>query len=153
MPSLLLAENVPIIDLDSTIFLQLGVFVIIGLLLTRYLFRPYLEVSRARAEGIEGARAEARRMEEEAQAKMAEYAQAFNAAKSKANVERAKLQAEAVERERAIVEAARKTNAEAIERARAQIVADAEVARAELQPRARDIARDIAKKILGREVT
>ena len=153
MPSLLLAENVPIIDLDSTIFLQLGVFVIIGLLLTRYLFRPYLEVSRARAEGIEGARDEARRMEEEAQAKVAEYTQAFNAAKSKANAERAKLQAEAVERERAIVEAARKTNAEAIERARAQIVADAEVARTELQPRARDIARDIAKKMLGREVT
>ena len=49
MPSLLLAENVPIIDLDSTIFLQLGVFVITGLLLTRILFRPYLAVSRARA--------------------------------------------------------------------------------------------------------
>jgi F-type H+-transporting ATPase subunit b len=153
MPSLLLAENVPIIDLDSTIFLQLLVFVITGFLLTRILFRPYLEVTRARAEGIEGARAEARRMDEEAQARMAEYAQAFNAAKSKANVERAKLQAEAVERERAIVEAARKTNAEALERARAQIIADAEVARAELQPRTRDIARDIAKKILGREVT
>lgn len=152
MPSLLLAENVPIIDLDSTIFLQLGVFVITGLLLTRILFRPYLQVSRARAEGIEGARAEARRMDDEAQAKMAEYAQAFNTAKSKANTERAKLQGEAVERERAIVEAARKANAEALEKARAQIVADAEVARAELGPRARDIARDIAKKILGREV-
>src|SRR5262245_8876343 len=97
MPTLVLAEAVPIIDLDSTILLQVGVFVITGLLLTRYLFRPYLKVSQARADGIEGARAEARQMDDEAQAKMAEYAQAFNAAKSKANAERAKLQAEAVE--------------------------------------------------------
>ncbi len=152
MPSLLLAENIPIIDLDSTVFLQLGVFVLTALILSRVLFKPYLAVRNARVAGIEGARDEARRMDEEAQAKMAEYDQAFNAARAKANLERAKLQAEAVTREREMVDATRKKTAQALDAARARIAQDAEAARAELQPRTREIAREIATKILGREV-
>ncbi|HKA89648.1 MAG TPA: ATP synthase F0 subunit B [Haliangiales bacterium] len=152
MPSLLLAENIPIIDLDSTVFLQLGVFVLMALILSQVLFKPYLAVRNARTAGIDGARDEAHRMDEEAQAKMAEYDHAFNAARTKANLERAKLQAEAVAREREIVEAARKATVEALDAAHASIARDAEGARAELQPRTREIAREIATKILGREV-
>ena len=152
MPSLLLAENIPIIDLDSTVFLQLGVFIITALILSRVLFKPYLAVRNARVAGIEGARDEARRMDEEAQAKIAEYTLAFNTARTKANLERGKLQAEAVANERDIVEGARKATTQALEEARETIGKNAETARAELQPRAREIAREIATKILGREV-
>jgi F0F1-type ATP synthase membrane subunit b/b' len=153
MPSLVLAENIPIIDLDSTVFLQLGVFILTALLLSRYLFKPYLAVRNARVAGIEGARDEARRMAEEADAKIAEYDRAFNTARTKANLERGKLQSEAVVREREIVEGARATTTQALGDARARIAKDADAARAELQPRTREIARDIATKILGREVS
>ncbi len=38
------AHDPPLLDLDSTVFLQLGIFVITALILTRVLFRPYLRV-------------------------------------------------------------------------------------------------------------
>src|SRR5262249_9341329 len=139
----LLAENIPIIDLDSTVFVQLGVFIVTALILSRFLFKPYLAVRNARVAGIEGAKDEARRMDEEATAKIAEYEHAFNAARSKANLERAKLQAEAVVREREITEAARAATTQALDEARARVSKEAEAARAELAPRAKEIARDI----------
>jgi F-type H+-transporting ATPase subunit b len=146
------AESPPIIDLDSTVFLQLAIFVVTALVLTRFLFRPYLAVKSARAAGIEGARDEARRMEEESQAKMAGYEQAFAQARSRASAERAKLQGEAVAREREILDAARTRTVAALDQARKRLDADAAETRRQLEPRAREIAQAIASKILGREV-
>ncbi len=146
------AEAPPIIDLDSTVFVQLAIFVVTMIVLSRFLFRPYLAVRAARSAGIEGARDEARRMDEEAKARVADYEQAFAAARGKANAERGKLQSEAVAREREITDAARKTTVAAVDEARRKIAADAEAARRQLEPRAQEIARSIARKILGREV-
>jgi F-type H+-transporting ATPase subunit b len=146
------AKDPPIIDLDSTIFLQLGIFIVTALVLSRFLFRPYLEVKTARGAGTEGAKDEARRMAEEADARLADYEQALAKARSKASAERAKLQGEAVKRENEITEAARASNQVAIEEARRKLDTDATAARKQLEPRAQEIARAIARKILGREV-
>jgi F0F1-type ATP synthase membrane subunit b/b' len=146
------AKDPPIIDLDSTVLVQLAIFVVTALVLSRTLFRPYLAVKAARGAGIEGARDEARRMEEEAAAKVAGYDQAFAQARSRAGAERTKLQSEAVGRERQILDAARTSTGAALEQARKKLAADAAAARAQLEPRAQEIARAIARKILGREV-
>jgi F-type H+-transporting ATPase subunit b len=146
------AEAPPIIDLDSTVFVQLAIFAVSAFFLSRYLFRPYLAVRAARAAGIEGARDEARRMEEEAQAKMSGYEQAFAQARSRANTERVKVQSDAVARERQVLDAARATTSAALEQARKKLEADAAETRKQLEPRAQEIARAIAEKILGRKV-
>jgi F-type H+-transporting ATPase subunit b len=153
-PELLLAaaKDPPIIDLDSTIFLQLLIFLVTMAVLSRYLFGPYLKVKTERARGIEGARDEARRMGEEAEARVAEYDRAFDQARSRANAERATLQGEAVARERAILEDARKNVQGQLEAARGKLAAESSDARAQLQPRAQEIAGRIAEKILGRKV-
>jgi F-type H+-transporting ATPase subunit b len=145
-------KDPPIIDLDSTIFLQLAIFIIAALILSRFLFRPYLQVKAARATGIEGAKEEARRMDEEAAARMADYESSVAKARAKANAERGKLQAEAVGRDHEIIEAARTATQASLDEARKKLEADADVARKQLEPRAEEIARSIAKKILGREV-
>jgi F-type H+-transporting ATPase subunit b len=155
-PALLLtiavAKDPPIIDLDSTVLIQLLIFTITALFLNKFLFQPYLAVKKKRADGIDGAREAARRMEEEAAAKMAEYGQAFNAAKSKANAERGKLQSEAVAREGEIIAATRASVQKATEEAQTKLAADAKAARAQLEPRAQELARTIAEKVLGRKV-
>jgi F-type H+-transporting ATPase subunit b len=145
------AKDPPIIDLDSTIFVQLAIFILTAILLSRLLFRPYLEVRAARGAGIEGAREEARRMEEEAAARMADYEQSLSKARTKANAERGKLQGDAVKRDHEIIEAARAATQKSLEEARHTIDAEATAARRELEPRAQEIARSIFKKILGRE--
>jgi F-type H+-transporting ATPase subunit b len=146
------AKDPPILDLDSTVFVQLAIFIVAAVVLSRFLFKPYLEVRAARGAGIEGAKDEARRMGEEAEARLVEYQQSLVKARSKAGGERAKLQGEAVARDHEITEAARVATQASLEQARARLDADAKAARAQLEPRAQEIAKSIAKKILGREV-
>lgn len=149
--SLAAANAHPIIDLDSTVFLQLAIFVVTAVVLTKYLFKPYLAIRAQRGAGMEGARDEARHLDEEAQARLADYESKLAAAKSRANAERGKLQAAAVVRDREISEAARASTHGALETARGKLAKDAAEARAQLEPRAQEIARGIFKKILGRE--
>jgi F-type H+-transporting ATPase subunit b len=146
------AKDPPLIDLDSTVFVQLAIFLITALILSRFLFRPYLAVRAARAQGIVGARDEARRMDEEARAKIGEYEAALTRTKVTANAERTQLRQEATERERKILEEARAKTQGALEEARRKLATEATAARQELAPRAGEIARAIASKILGREV-
>jgi F-type H+-transporting ATPase subunit b len=149
--SLAAANAHPIIDLDSTVFVQLAIFIVTALALSKFLFKPYLAVRAQRGAGMEGARDEARRLDEEAAARLADYESALAAAKSRASAERGKLQSEAVARERAIADAARASTQEALGVARSKLAADAAAARAQLEPRAQEIARGIFHKILGRE--
>jgi F-type H+-transporting ATPase subunit b len=142
----------PIIDLDSTVFVQLAIFVITALVLSRFLFRPYLAVKAQRGAGMEGARDEARRLDEEAQARLADYDSAFASARVRAGTERTKLQSEGVAREREILAAAREATQAQLEAARRKLAGDAAETRRQLEPRAQEIARSIARKILGREV-
>jgi F-type H+-transporting ATPase subunit b len=91
-------------------------------------------------------------MDEQAAARMADYESSVAKARTQANAERGKLQAEAVGRDHAIMDAARAAAHAALEASRQKLDADAASARKELGPRAEEIARSIAKKILGREV-
>jgi F0F1-type ATP synthase membrane subunit b/b' len=106
----------------------------------------------ARSEGIEGAREEAARMEDQAKAQVVDYETRFAKAKTKANDERAKVRNEAAERERDITDAARRETETAVESARKTLDVEASAARKSLEPRAQEIARTIASKVLGREV-
>ncbi|MBI4508824.1 MAG: hypothetical protein HY698_04255 [Deltaproteobacteria bacterium] len=145
-------QDPPIIDLDSTVFLQLGIFLFTAIVLSRLLFKPYLAVRAAREAGIDGAREEARRMEEEARARLADYDAKLSQARHKTGEERIKFRSEATAREREITEAARARAQEAVNEARRKIDGDAAAARVALEARVQDIARFMAKKILGREV-
>jgi F-type H+-transporting ATPase subunit b len=156
-PTLLLAvaapvQDPPLIDLDYTVFIQLGVFILTALILSRFLFRPFLSMRAARSEGIEGARDEAARMEDQAKAQVVDYETRFAKAKTNANDERAKVRNEAAEREREITDAARRETETAVEGARKTLNVEADAARKSLEPRAQEIARTIASKVLGREV-
>jgi F-type H+-transporting ATPase subunit b len=145
-------KDPPLIDLDSTVFIQLVVFIITALILSRFLFKPFLAMRAARHQGIEGAREEATRMDDQAKGQIVDYDTRFAKAKERANDERAKVRNEAAERERGITDAARKETEAAVESARATLATEASSARASLAPRATEIARSIAQKILGREV-
>jgi F-type H+-transporting ATPase subunit b len=145
-------KDPPLIDIDGTVFIQLGVFVITAFVLSRFFFRPFLAMRAARAEGIDGARAEAARMDDEARARVTDYDARYAEAKTRAGKERTVVRTEAAERERAISEAVRKETESAVAAARQKLGTDAEKARAELAPRASELGRSIAKKILGREV-
>lgn len=146
------AAEHPLIDLDSTAFLQLAIFIAMSLLATRFLFRPYLQMRDERAAGMEGARREAEALSAEADAKLADYEAKLAAARSRAASERQKIRTEAAEHQREVTEGARSKATAALEEAHARVLAETESARSQLLPRADALAGDMVARLLGRKV-
>jgi F-type H+-transporting ATPase subunit b len=145
-------KDPPLIDLDSTVFLQLAIFVVLAFLLNSLLFQPYLKVRAAREQGVGGAEDAAKEMDAAAKSKADEVEARVTKAKAKANDERAKLRTDALGREREVVTKATSAAQSAIDAAKKKLEGEATAARAQLEPRAKEIGKEIATKLLGREV-
>jgi F-type H+-transporting ATPase subunit b len=145
-------ESHPLIDIDGTIFIQFGLFLVMLVVANKLLFQPYLRLRERRAEGIEGAKAEAERMTAEADAKLADYEKQLAAARTRASDEQRKIRGAANAHEREVTGAARAAAAASLEEARERVRGETEAARKELLPRAEAIGAQMASRILGREV-
>jgi F-type H+-transporting ATPase subunit b len=147
-----LAAAHPLIDIDGTVFVQFGLFLILLVVANKLLFQPYLQLRERRKAGIEGARAEAERMTAQADAKLADYEKQLAAARSRANDEGRKVRAEAAAHEKDVTDKARSEAQTSIDEATTKMRAEAEAARLQLLPQANTLAKQIASKLLGREV-
>src|SRR5687767_10540790 len=91
-----------LLDVDATLFIQLGLFLLITVVLGRLLFRPYLRVRAERVSRVEGYRIEAARLEAEAAARLARCEVDLAEARRIGAGERAVARAEAHAREQTI---------------------------------------------------
>lgn len=136
--------------------LNSGIILVTFLLLMAFLntvvFRPILRLLEEREKGTHGALDEARALEAEAARLLAEYEEKIAAARDLAGVESALARKGALDREREILEAARAEAATRVAQIEREVAAAAEQARAGLATQARDFARVIAEKVLGRSV-
>ncbi len=146
------AGNVPLIDIDGTVFIQLALFAVMFFAANKLLFQPYLRLREKRIAGIDGARSEAERMSAEAEGKLADYDSKLASARAKAGEEQRKIRGEAAAHEREVTDKARTTAQQALDAASSAVRKETEVARAELVPQAQLIARRMAKQLLGREI-
>jgi F-type H+-transporting ATPase subunit b len=147
-----IASGSPLIDIDGTVFVQFGLFLLLYFVGKKVLFQPYLRLRERRKEGIDGARAEAERMTAQADAKLVDYEKQLAAARSRANEEGRKVRAEASAHEKDVTDKARAEAQKAIDDATAKMRQETEAARLQLLPQANTLARQIASKLLGREV-
>ena len=141
-----------LIDVDGTIFIQLGLFLLLVAVLHRFLWKPYLKIRDERVTRVDGYRQEAARLEAEADARLAR-AEAQLAEARRAGVgERATARAEAQAHEHTLLAEAQVAAQKTIREARAQLDATLASERTLLQQKAVEIGREAAKKVLGREV-
>src|SRR5256885_823219 len=63
----------PLIDVDGTIFIEFGFFLLMLIVLHHLVFKPYLTARAEREDGIDGERKRAQEMEASATAKIAEF--------------------------------------------------------------------------------
>ena len=147
-----LASGHPLIDIDWTVAVQFGLFLLLFFVSNKLLFQPYLRLRERRKEGIDGARAEAERMTATADAKLADYEKHLAAAKNRANEEGRKVRAEAAAHEKDVTDKARGEAQKSIDEATAKMRQETDAARLQLLPQANTLARQIASKLLGREV-
>ena len=140
------------INIDLAFVIQLINFLILILVLNILLYKPIRKVLAERQGRIAEAKSRAEGVDQEVQAKMAEYDARLREMKSGAADERGTLLKEAQAEESAILEAARKEAAGTLATIRERVAAEAAAARAVLQEQAKGLSVDICEKVLGRSL-
>jgi F-type H+-transporting ATPase subunit b len=142
-----------LIDVDQTIFVQLGIFLLLALVLWRLLWRPYLRIRGERVTRVEGYRQDAVKMDADAAERLAKAELALAAVRRQGSGERATARAEAQTREQAVLAAANAEAQKTLAAARVRLEATLQTERAKLDAQTRDVAKTAAQRILGREVS
>jgi len=147
------AAEHPLIDIDLTVLVQLGLFVVLFVACNKLLFQPYLRLRERRRAGIEGARAEAETMSAQADSKLASYEKQLAVARSRAGDESRKIRAEAAAAEKKVTDEAKAAALSAINSAQEKVRGETAAARKELLAQADAISSKMATRLLGREVS
>ena len=141
-----------IIDLDGTVFVQLGMFFIAFVVLYALVFKPMVAVLEAREQAIDGAKDEAKHLEHEVKEKAAAFESELRRVRSSSSEERERLRAEGQELERKLLERVRTETTTLVTEARERLDVEAKTARSELTAGRPELARQIASAVIGREV-
>ncbi len=141
-----------ILDLDGTIFVQLAIFFIAFFILRELVFKPMMTLFDAREEAIDGARKEAKAMEQEALDKGVTFDEEMRKVRLEAGEERDKLRGEGLRLEREMLDKVRNETNQVLADAEKKMTAEAAKVRTELESQIPLIAKQIATQLLGREV-
>jgi len=147
----LLSEG-SIIDLDGTIWIQLGLFAVAFFVFRPLIFRPMVALFEAREKAIEGSKLEALRLQDEASAESEEFDVEMRRLRLQAGEERDRLRAEGKRLERTVLDRVREETDKQLAEADAKLKTEAAKLRAEIDQSVPALARQIASKMLSREV-
>ena len=140
------------IELNWAFAIQLINFGILVLVLNIFLYKPIRKALSDRRQVIESARDKALSVDEEVQAKMAQYEARLREAKTGAGVLRADALKQAQLEETALLEKARREASESLLSIRSRVAKEAADARELLRKQAEALSGDICEKILGRSL-
>jgi F-type H+-transporting ATPase subunit b len=132
------------------LLLQVAIFVALWLVLKRFWFDPALRLIRERAARSEGAIAEARTIQAEAERLRAEHAAALEEARSEAQRQMQEIVRGAEVEQKKLIAEARDEAQRTLGEVRGQVAHEVASARQSLRESAHDIARLVAEKVLGR---
>lgn len=153
LPAYLLASTDVSVDVDPTFLAQLALFTLFIVLLKPMLFDPLMRVFEERERRTDGAKREAREMDEKAGVLLTQYEDELEKVRQAASAERERLRAETARLEAAIMAQAREETSKILEDGRARIAAEVASMRRDLDGQKPVLASQIASKLLGREVT
>ena len=142
-----------LIDIDATLFVQFAIFLVALLVLSRFLWKPYMRVRTERVARVEGYREEATRLDNDAQQRLARADAALAEARRVGAGERAVARSEAHAREQTLLAEATAAAQRKLAEARARLNATIEAERKKLAADSSQVAVEAARKILGREVS
>lgn len=140
------------VDVNLTFVVQLVLFVGLTLILKPILFDPMLKLFEEREKRIDGAKLQARKIDEKSATALAKYEGEMAKARAAAAAERDTIRAEALKREQEILAETRAATTKVLDDGKRAAHAEADRARAALKAEAAQMARDLASRVLGREV-
>jgi F-type H+-transporting ATPase subunit b len=140
------------VELDWSSLVQVGLFIVLLLVLKPTLFDPMLKLFEEREKRIDGAKLQARKIDEKSAVALTEYETEMSKARAGANAERDKLRAEGLKAEAEILGKVREQTAQALEEGKKKALEEAARVRVALREGNAGIAKDLAARVLGREV-
>ena len=141
-----------IIDLDGTFFVQLAIFAIAFITLRSLVFGPMLLLFEAREEAIEGAKAEAKQLQAGAEEAGHSFDEKMREVRLKAGQEREQLRTEGMRLEQTVLDKVRQETDKQLSDADTKIKIEAARLRQQIDGDVPTLARQIASKLLQREV-
>lgn len=150
-PVLLLASAAaPVVDIDGTIFIQAGIFLLLMAILHPLLFKPWLATRARREHAIEGTLLAATELRVEAERIGVDYESRLADARGRATAVRSEaVKAADTDRQRKLAETRNAANIE-LQGLRERLAFESNAARTTLAARVDELAADIATRILGR---
>lgn len=145
-----LVGTTPVVDLDGTVFVQAGIFLLLMLILRGLLFKPWLAARERRVEKIDGAIAAASQLRQRAEALGLDYDARLAKAREQALEVRSEARRKSEGEGAEIVGGARHEATISLDQSRAKLVEEARVARQALVGKVDQLAAEIATRVLGR---
>jgi len=149
---LLVANERPLINVDVTLLLNLGLWFALFLFLRATFWGPMLALITAREAGTEGSRDDATRLDAETKKLRADLDARTKEARLVATRQREELRLEGLRQEAELTTKVRGEVADELARRRAELATQRAALEAEVQTVIPGLARDIAAKVLRREV-
>lgn len=140
------------IDLNSTLLIQMINFLILIFVLNIILYKPIMKVIDARKKRVEESKETVGSFDDLIEQKVADYEETLRQARVDAMNQREEIKNEGVEAGKKILADTRDEVTAMIQDFKAKIAAEKEQARRTLQERTQEIAREISEKVLGRSV-
>ncbi|MDO8527917.1 MAG: ATP synthase F0 subunit B [Deltaproteobacteria bacterium] len=146
---MLLAEEIQLFP-DHTIVYQLVIFLVVAVVLNLCVFKPILKIIHLRKSRTEGDRKKIEDLKHKSEKLLKEYEEKFQKAKVEALQIKETIRREGDEQGHRIVQEAKQASLSEIEKIRQEIGAASQKASEDLELKAKDLAKNLAEKILGR---
>ncbi|MEK7829415.1 MAG: ATP synthase F0 subunit B [Deltaproteobacteria bacterium] len=140
------------IDIDITFLYQIAGFIALYFILNTLLYKPVLNTLEERYKKGKGKKKEALDLETGLRKRLLDYENRLNEAKVKAQEEQLRLKQEGLDKERDILENARKNSQAGFLETKTKLEEEARSALSRLKEESKTISKDIAEKILNRKV-
>jgi len=140
------------VDINSTLFIQIINFLALIFILNQLLYKPILQIMDRRKGIFDSTEAEIKRLQDTIDQKMAEYEAKIAQAKGEAMAQRGEIQKEGAEKGKEILDGARVEIQKMMDDFQIRLTQEVDGARTVLRSQSERISKEIAEKVLGRSV-
>ncbi|MGQ9694082.1 MAG: ATP synthase F0 subunit B [Thermodesulfobacteriota bacterium] len=141
------------INLNLTLIIQLVVVLILMVILSQVAFKPFLRLMYARREWMNDMEKKTKELKQRLEEMMEKYQEAMAGAQAQGTAIREEIRQESLQKEMEILQQARKEANILLQEMKAKIAQETEIAKGELQERAKELSRTIVEKVLGRSLS
>ena len=140
------------IDLNYWLIMQLAVVLSLMVILSQVAFKPFLKTMQARKERIKKAEKRAGELQQQVEKLIERYREAISAAQAQGASIREEIRQESLAKEMEILQKAMAEATQVIEDMKKKIAEETGLARKDLRIQARNLSREIAERVLGRNL-